>query len=58
MKRTVIEITLFIILALFLSLLFNALSPSGLRILPKKSPQEKQAYAHGTLLSQSSKVLP
>ena len=58
LKRTVVEIALFIILSLFLSLVYNAVSPTGLRILPKKNQQEKQAFGHGMLLSQSSMVLP
>lgn len=58
LRRTAVEIALFIILSLFLSLVYNAVSPTELRILPKKSPQEKQAAGSGMLLSQSPKALP
>lgn len=54
LKRTAVEIALFIILSLFLSLVYNAVSPTGLHILPKKSPEEKQAVGRSMLLSQSS----
>jgi len=56
-RRTAIEIALFLILSLFLSLVYNAVSPTGLRILPKKSPEEKQAVGHNMLVSQSPRVL-
>ena len=57
-KKTAVEIALFIILSLFLSLVYNAVSPTGLRILPKKSQQEKQAVGSGMLLSRSPIALP
>jgi hypothetical protein len=57
-RRTAVEIALFLILSLFLSLVYNAVSPTGLRILPKKSQQEKQAVGHIMLASQSPTVLP
>jgi hypothetical protein len=57
-RRIAVEIALFLILSLFLSLVYNAVSPTGLRILPKKSPQEKQAVVSGMLLSRSPMVLP
>ena len=57
LKRTALEIALFVILSLFLSLVYNAVSPTGLRILPKKSPEEKQAVGRSMLLSQSPTVL-
>ncbi|MDP2156263.1 MAG: hypothetical protein Q8K68_00965 [Nitrospirota bacterium] len=57
-RRTAVEIALFLILSLFLSLVYNAVSPTGLRILPKKSSEEKQAVVSSTLLSQSPMVLP
>ena len=58
MKKTAIEIALFIILSLSLSLAYNAVSPTGLRILPKKSLEEKQAVGRGMLLSQFPLGLP
>ena len=36
MKRILVETLLILILSLFLALAYNAVSPSGLRILPKK----------------------
>jgi len=36
MKKTASEMLLILILSLCLSLLYNMISPSGLRILPKK----------------------
>ncbi len=57
-RRTAVEIALFLILSLFLSLVYNAVSPTGLRILPKKSPVEKQSVVSSTLLSQAPRVMP
>jgi len=57
-KRTAVEIALFILLSLFLSLVYNAVSPTGLRILPKKNQQEKQAFGHGMPVSRSPLKLP
>lgn len=37
MRKVAIEILLIILISLFLSLVYNAVSPSGLRILPKKT---------------------
>jgi uncharacterized protein (DUF58 family) len=42
MRRIVIEIVLILLVALFLSLTYNAVSPSGLRILPKKKETSAQ----------------
>ena len=36
MKKHLLEMFLIVTLSLFISLLYNMLSPSGLRILPKK----------------------
>lgn len=38
MKKLLFEMLLIVILALCISLFYNMLSPSGLRILPKKRP--------------------
>lgn len=57
-RSIAVELALLLILSLFLSLVYNAVSPTGLRILPKKSPQEKQAVGSGMLLSRSPIALP
>jgi hypothetical protein len=41
MRRLAIEILLIILISLFLSLIYNAVSPTGLRILPKKAEPKK-----------------
>jgi hypothetical protein len=41
MKRAAIEILLIVLISLFLSLIYNAVSPTGLRILPKKAEVKK-----------------
>lgn len=43
--RTVWEIVLILLLSLFLALIYNAASPSGLRILPKKAKTGQQTGA-------------
>ncbi|MBU4320053.1 MAG: hypothetical protein Q8N12_08525 [Thermodesulfovibrionales bacterium] len=42
MRRIVIEILLIVVLSLLLSLVYNAVSPTGLRILPKKAETSVQ----------------
>jgi len=58
LRRIAVEIALFILLSLFLSLVYNAVSPTGLRIMPKKNQQENQAFGHGIPVGQSPMVLP
>jgi len=45
MRRIVIEIVLILFVALFLSLTYNAVSPSGIRILPKKMEVRKDVHS-------------
>lgn len=40
-RRFAFEVMLILILSLLLSLVYNALSPNSIRVLPKKSPDEK-----------------
>jgi hypothetical protein len=40
MKKIILEMFLIVTFSLCISLLYNMLSPSGLRILPKKKPIE------------------
>lgn len=44
MKKLLVEMFLIATVALCISLLYNMLSPSGLRILPKKKPAVGSMY--------------
>jgi len=55
MKKLLLEMFLIVALSLSIALLYNALSPSGLRILPKKKPiaVSFQRTAHTILHAQA-----
>ncbi len=42
MRKVVFEVIFILLISLFLSLVYNAVSPTGLRILPKKKETSAQ----------------
>lgn len=50
MRRIIIEFLLILIISLFLSLIYNAVSPSGIRILPKKAEKKAEITGGGVIV--------
>lgn len=50
MRRIIIEILLILIISLFVSLIYNAVSPSGIRILPKKAEKKAEITEGGVIV--------
>lgn len=54
MKRILIEILLILALSLLLAVVFNAVSPSGLRIMPRKEVKKAEAFKERYLLVENN----
>jgi hypothetical protein len=50
-KRILLETLLILILSLFLALIYNVVSPTGLRILPRKEGRELERPKGNTTLN-------
>ena len=50
MRKIITEILLILLISLFLSLIYNAVSPAGIRILPKKPATNAELIKGGVII--------